>query len=75
MNFLTIAILKRLVSYLTAYVLLSEYSETYYYVTLGGDMAGTMKKRGFAAMSKEERTRIARMGGKASHGSRKRIAM
>ena len=35
-------------------------------------MAGSTKKRGFAAMSKEERTRIARMGGKASHGSRKR---
>lgn len=35
-------------------------------------MAGTTKKRGFAAMSKEERTRIARMGGKASHGSRTR---
>lgn len=38
-------------------------------------MAGTTKKRGFAAMSKEERTRIARMGGKASHGSRKRTSM
>ena len=31
------------------------------------------KKRGFAAMTKEQRVRIARMGGKASHGSRKRI--
>lgn len=39
----------------------------------GGVMASNTKKRGFAAMSKEERTRIARMGGKASHGSRKRI--
>lgn len=35
-------------------------------------MAGTAKKRGFAAMSKEERTRIARMGGRASHGSRRK---
>ena len=34
-------------------------------------MAQTTKKRGFAAMSKEQRTRIASMGGKASHGSRK----
>lgn len=38
----------------------------------GGIMAGITKKRGFAAMSKEKRTEIARMGGKASHGSRKR---
>lgn len=36
-------------------------------------MAGTSgKKRGFAAMSKEERTRIARLGGRASHGARRR---
>lgn len=34
-------------------------------------MASGSKKRGFAAMSKERRTEIARMGGKASHGSRK----
>lgn len=35
-------------------------------------MAGTAKKRGFAAMSKERRKEIAAMGGRASHGSRKR---
>lgn len=37
-------------------------------------MAGNTgkSKRGFAAMSKEERTRIARLGGKASHGGGRR---
>jgi len=61
------------VSYLTAYACAADLQlEALPIKQRRHNMAGTTKKRGFAAMSKEERTRIARMGGKASHGSRKR---